>query len=547
MKKIRKMLFAAGAAMTLLVSSIPVQAAPMETVEAADMKGESRAYGMENAHSIQPMPGQMSEAGVKASVSGTAEPESTAASAPVENIQKADDRMAETGKTDEQAPETVKEDGQKAAASAEDGQKTAAGKTEEQAETSSKPTVTMYGESMSGEAIVSAAAKSDYDNIAISQVTDYVNVRSTAGTSGAIVGKIYNNAAADILETVDGEDGSWYKIRSGKVTGYIKAQYFITGEAAEAKAGEVGTSVARVSCDTQLRLREQPNTDSEILDLLSPNDEYEVIGEEDGFFRIRVDSDLAGYVSKDYIDTIVVFEHAVTLEEEAEKIADEERRKAEADAAIAAMNEVKAREQEEENEEENRQEAESAETAQEDGGQNAGPEPGSGTQEEEAGPGGGSVQAKETDASAPGSGSSAGPGGETGPGCGSKKKGSSVQNATRSAIVAYAKQFLGNPYVYGGTSLTNGTDCSGFTQGIYAHFGIATGRSSRDQAAKGREIAIQDAQPGDLLFYASGSYINHVAMYIGDGQIIHASTRKSGIKYSPYDYRTPCKAVTFLD
>ena len=113
--------------------------------------------------------------------------------------------------------------------------------------------------------------------------------------------------------------------------------------------------------------------------------------------------------------------------------------------------------------------------------------------------------------------------------------------------MAYAKQFLGNPYLYGGTSLTEGADCSGFTQGVFAHFGITTGRSSRDQAEKGREIAISDVQPGDLLFYASGGTINHVALYIGGNEVIHASNPTTGITISPYNYRTPCKAVTFLD
>ena len=122
-----------------------------------------------------------------------------------------------------------------------------------------------------------------------------------------------------------------------------------------------------------------------------------------------------------------------------------------------------------------------------------------------------------------------------------------VVSATRTAIVAYAKQFLGNPYVYGGTSLTNGADCSGFTQSVFAHFGITTGRSSRDQAAKGKEISMSAIQPGDLLFYASGNYINHVAIYIGDGKIIHSSNPTTGITITKYNYRTPCKAVTFLN
>ncbi len=123
---------------------------------------------------------------------------------------------------------------------------------------------------------------------------------------------------------------------------------------------------------------------------------------------------------------------------------------------------------------------------------------------------------------------------------------SAVISATRTALVAYAKQFLGNPYVYGGSSLTEGTDCSGFVMRIYEHFGIQTGRNSREQAANGRPIAIEAVQPGDLLFYASGNTINHVAIYIGGGQVIHAASAKTGIIISPSNYRTPCKAVTFL-
>ena len=124
---------------------------------------------------------------------------------------------------------------------------------------------------------------------------------------------------------------------------------------------------------------------------------------------------------------------------------------------------------------------------------------------------------------------------------------STAASSTAAGLVAYAKQFLGNPYVYGGTSLTEGADCSGFTMKIFEHFGISTGRSSRDQAAKGKEIPIDSVQPGDLLFYASGDYINHVALYIGGGQIIHASTPKNGIMITTAYYRTPYKAVTFLN
>ena len=115
-----------------------------------------------------------------------------------------------------------------------------------------------------------------------------------------------------------------------------------------------------------------------------------------------------------------------------------------------------------------------------------------------------------------------------------------------SAGVDYAKQFLGNPYVYGGTSLTEGADCSGFTMKVFEHFGISTGRSSRDQAAKGKEIPIDSVQPGDLLFYASGDYINHVALYIGNGQVVHASNERTGICVSEWTYRNPAKIVNVL-
>ncbi|MDR0948692.1 MAG: C40 family peptidase [Lachnospiraceae bacterium] len=114
-------------------------------------------------------------------------------------------------------------------------------------------------------------------------------------------------------------------------------------------------------------------------------------------------------------------------------------------------------------------------------------------------------------------------------------------------LVNYAKEFLGNPYVWGGTSLTRGADCSGFVLSVYKHFGITLSHSSRAQAKEGRKISIQDLKPGDLVFYANSSgTINHVAIYIGGGRVIHASSPKSGIKISKYNYRTPVRAVQIL-
>ncbi len=117
----------------------------------------------------------------------------------------------------------------------------------------------------------------------------------------------------------------------------------------------------------------------------------------------------------------------------------------------------------------------------------------------------------------------------------------------RVSLVEYAKQFLGNPYVWGGTSLTKGCDCSGFVLSVYKHFGVTLSHHSGSQAKEGTKISYSDLQPGDLIFYGnSRGSINHVAIYIGGGQIIHASSPKTGIKISKYNYRTPLKYVRIL-
>ena len=395
------------------------------------------------------------------------------------------------------------------------------------------------------------AAPADYENIAVSQVSDYVNIREQATTNSKIVGKIYNNCAATILETVEGEGGSWYRIQSGSVNGFIKSQYFITGQEAETLAQSIGREFVTVSVDN-LRLREEPNLTSNVLTMVSSGSRYVVQGDEGDFYKVEVDADLIGYIAKSYCKVEVEFDQAVSLEEERQKLEEEAQRKRDAQTAIANLEQtIKVEENKDviipanpaQSDDSAITSAPSANTAQNSQAQS----PSSGQNSSDS----------KSAASAPGktnSSNSSSQIGSSGPSSGTVSSpvagpGSSaaVVSATRTAIVAYAKQFLGNPYVNGGTSLTNGADCSGFTQSVFAHFGITTGRSSRDQAAQGKEISMSAIQPGDLLFYASGSYINHVAIYIGDGKIIHSSNPTTGITITKYNYRTPCKAVTFLD
>lgn len=120
-------------------------------------------------------------------------------------------------------------------------------------------------------------------------------------------------------------------------------------------------------------------------------------------------------------------------------------------------------------------------------------------------------------------------------------------SSLRVNLINKAKDYLGGRYVWGGTSLGNGVDCSGFTQQIYAKFGYYIPRTSSSQGASGRTISLSNLKPGDLIFYGSGSHISHVAIYIGNEKIIHASNRRDGIKISYYKYRTPIKAVRYIN
>ncbi|MGN0295013.1 MAG: NlpC/P60 family protein [Lachnospiraceae bacterium] len=364
---------------------------------------------------------------------------------------------------------------------------------------------------------------SPYENIAITQVNNYVNIRKKPNTESKILGKIYDNAAATILKTVDGEDGKWYYIKSGSVKGYMKAEYFVTGEDAEKIAKKVGNVLCKTTATT-LRLREKPSTKSTTVDLLAEGSVYSVLKEnvkdEDGnkFIKVLVsegedgENDVKGYISADYADVYVEFEEAISIEEEKaelERQAELKRQEEEAAAAAAA--------------------AEAAEKS-------------SGSSSSGSSSSGSSSSSKSSSSSSKSSSSSSGSGSSSG----SSTKSSSGGSGTGAAIAAKAQQYAGwLPYVWGGSSLSSGADCSGFTMSIYAAYGISLPHSSSAQAGGGRSISRSELQPGDLVFYGNGG-ISHVAIYIGGGQICHEANSRRDCTIDSIGYcGTPVKYVTY--
>lgn len=416
---------------------------------------------------------------------------------------------------------------------------------------SSDKALAQAGKSEAPTAPTVTASHSAYENVAISKVSASVNVRKEANTTSEVVGKINNNCAATILSTVSGEGGEWYQIQSGSVVGYIKAEYFLTGADAEVVAKKVGKVYATVINTQSLRLRASPDPNSKTLTLLAEGARYVVLEEKDNYAKLQVDEDLQGYVSEDYVKTNVEFEKAISVAEEKAKAAETAKIKKEAEDALKQLDAAKkaAKKQESKAAETKKAETKKAETKP---AETKPPSTDSPTIARKPGDSAAPTTVAQKPTEAPTKSNGSGPGSEesgsggtaspdSGPG------GKEVKSATRTALVAYSKQFLGNPYVYGGTSLTNGADCSGFTQAIYAHFGLSIPRNSTSQAAGGTVISWTNAQAGDLLFYGSGgSSINHVAMYIGGGQVIHASSSTTGIIISPANYRTPLKAVSYL-
>lgn len=281
-----------------------------------------------------------------------------------------------------------------------------------------------------------AAQTCGYTNLGMSVISSgNLNIRQEASTDSEVVGILTNHNACELLE----DAGDWYKVTSGKVTGYVSKQYLVTGDEAEAIAEQEIKTVATVNTET-LNVRAEKSTEAAVLSQVGNSEAFTVNSVADGWVEISVD-DSVGYISQDYVTLAQALPTAKTIEQ--------------------------------------------------------------------------------------------------------VKYGDGVSDV-RASVVSYALQFVGNRYVWGGTSLEKGVDCSGFTMRILGKYGISLPHSSRAQPSYGKKISASEAKPGDLFFYGSGRSISHVAIYIGNGQIVHASNKRDGIKVSNAYYRNPICVARYL-
>ena len=414
------------------------------------------------------------------------------------------------------------------------------------------------------------------DTMGISQCEEYINIRSSADTEGEILGKLYNNSAV-YIEGVD--ENGWYKVKSGNVEGYVAAQYIAVGSEADNLASQVGYHVAEVGAEV-LNVRASASEDADVITTVTNTQEVEVVEDCGEWLKVAVDSDCYGYVSVEYVNAEMQYKVAESIEEEQARLDAEyqqyldEQAAAEAEYAayVEAQNNAYVEPQDNSYQEAWNEVAQAQENydiqaqatvdaqaaadaqyqayldAQAEADAQAQAEADAASQVQAANEAAQQAEYSEVaaDYTEDGYAETYTEDDYTEDSYEEEYVEDAGNYSLGQEIANYACQFVGNPYVWGGSSLTNGADCSGFTMAVMAQFGISLPHNAAAQSGYGTPVSLDSLQPGDLLFYNGDGGIGHVTMYIGNGQVVHASNSSTGIIISSISYRTPCAARRYI-
>ena len=327
--------------------------------------------------------------------------------------------------------------------------------------------------------------------IVVASPNVYLNIHAEPSLGSEVLGKMYSN---DLAIELRKEDERWTKIRSGNVVGYVMNEYLVEGNEAEALSEIVSTPLATVKEDKGTDIYQDSTDNSKIIGDAKEGDQYEVLESTDGWIGILTDNGV-GYIPSSEVSLSMAYPVAESSREEVDRVnnsnvkerADHEQRKAEKADAVVELAKTRANVADSADEEtatavvEVALRAADAAAAQADVAQVAVSQAG-----EESG----------------------------------------------QAVIEFATQYIGNPYVWGGSSLTNGADCSGFVMAVYGNFGFRLPHYDRSDRSVGSPVAsLAEARAGDIVCYNG-----HVALYMGDGMIVHAQDERHGITTSRADF-----------
>ena len=374
----------------------------------------------------------------------------------------------------------------------------------------------------------------DFKDKCVAVSDDYVNIRSGEGTDSDVVGIIQNNGIATVVK----KGKEWTQVVSGDCTGYIRNDLLLYGDEAGAYAESNCEKKATVTTET-LNVRTEADVNSDCITQVGSGESFSILSQDDKWVQIALDDQTSGYVSADYVEYTYDFNTAKTMEQiqaeiEAEQQAEDDQTLDEQDAADDQTDYDTDDDQDSEDDQstDDSQDADDSQDIDDsqdvDDSQDNSDDQDVDDSQDNSGDQGTDDSQDSSDDQDSGSGDVAAPSGQTG-----------------IDLANYATQFVGNPYVYGGSSLTDGADCSGFVMAVYAQFGYSLPHSAGAQSGYGVRVDTSSLEPGDILFYGDSS-IEHCAIYIGGGMIVHASTEETGIKISSAFYRTPYCAVRII-